>query len=450
MRETEPGSVCSMANLTMATPMPPMASAAAFRFDNSFARDLPGFYEPWQPTAAPAPRLGILNPLAGELGLDVAALADAGGGDVRRQCPARRRRAARAGLRRPSVRRLLAAARRRPRLLLGEVIAVRATSSRHASRARADAVLARRRRRQPSGRCCASTHQRGDGRPRHPDHPLPRGGDDRRTGLPRAAAAGRRADARRGQPPAGRHVRVYAARGDVATPFARSPTTPSRGTIRARDAPQPFSRCSGRRRRQASLVAQWMLVGFIHGVMNTDNMTISGETIDYGPCAFMDASTRQVFSSIDHQGRYAYANQPAIAQWNLARFAETLLPLFADDRSRPLRWPRGYRTLHGELTPAHAERQRAKLGLVSDDPKDKCAGPPTAHADAAGRSVDYTLNVPATRRCRRTGGRCRRTAGAVRVAHKGLDEWLADWRAFPGWTAFIPGVPRNAQLQCAG
>jgi serine/tyrosine/threonine adenylyltransferase len=78
--------------------------------------------------------------------------------------------------------------------------------------------------------------------------------------------------------------------------------------------------------RQAALVADWMLLGFIHGVMNTDNMAISGETIDYGPCAFMDSyDPRAVFSSIDHGGRYAYANQPVIAQWNLARFAETLL-----------------------------------------------------------------------------------------------------------------------------
>jgi len=78
--------------------------------------------------------------------------------------------------------------------------------------------------------------------------------------------------------------------------------------------------------RQIALIANWMLLGFIHGVMNTDNMAISGETIDYGPCAFMDTyDPRTVFSSIDHSGRYAYANQPVIAQWNLARFAETLL-----------------------------------------------------------------------------------------------------------------------------
>ncbi len=83
--------------------------------------------------------------------------------------------------------------------------------------------------------------------------------------------------------------------------------------------------------RQARLIAQWMNVGFIHGVMNTDNMTISGETIDYGPCAFMEAyDPATVFSSIDHGGRYAYGNQPPIARWNLARLAEALLPLMAE------------------------------------------------------------------------------------------------------------------------
>jgi uncharacterized protein YdiU (UPF0061 family) len=88
-------------------------------------------------------------------------------------------------------------------------------------------------------------------------------------------------------------------------------------------------------RRQAALVARWMGVGFIHGVMNTDNMAVSGETIDYGPCAFLEAfDPATVFSSIDHQGRYAYGQQPRIAQWNLARFAETLLPLIDDSGER--------------------------------------------------------------------------------------------------------------------
>jgi uncharacterized protein YdiU (UPF0061 family) len=89
--------------------------------------------------------------------------------------------------------------------------------------------------------------------------------------------------------------------------------------------------------RQASLVARWQLVGFIHGVMNTDNVAISGETIDYGPCAFMNAyNPATVFSSIDHAGRYAYGNQPVIEQWNLARFAEALLPLLDPDQDRAI------------------------------------------------------------------------------------------------------------------
>src|SRR5207302_3238989 len=89
--------------------------------------------------------------------------------------------------------------------------------------------------------------------------------------------------------------------------------------------------------RQADLIARWLLVGFIHGVMNTDNMSVAGETIDYGPCAFMDAyHPGTVFSSIDQMGRYAYSNQPRIAQWNLARFAECLLPLLAQSEEAGL------------------------------------------------------------------------------------------------------------------
>ncbi|MCO6740542.1 YdiU family protein, partial [Streptomyces sp. CHA15] len=88
-------------------------------------------------------------------------------------------------------------------------------------------------------------------------------------------------------------------------------------------------------RRQAELIAKWQLVGFVHGVMNTDNMSICGETIDYGPCAFMDAyDPATVFSSIDYQGRYAYGNQPQIAVWNLARFAEALLPLVDENQAK--------------------------------------------------------------------------------------------------------------------
>jgi len=124
--------------------------------------------------------------------------------------------------------------------------------------------------------------------------------------------------------------------------------------------------------RQASLIARWQLVGFIHGVMNTDNMAISGETIDYGPCAFMNTYRPDtVFSSIDHAGRYAYGNQPAIAQWNLARFAETLLSLVDSDEKKAIAV--ATETL-GEY-PALFERywlagMRKKLGLQTDEAGD--------------------------------------------------------------------------------
>ena len=118
---------------------------------------------------------------------------------------------------------------------------------------------------------------------------------------------------------------------------------------------------------QARLIAQWMLVGFIHGVMNTDNMAISGETIDYGPCAFMDRfDPATVFSSIDHAGRYAYGNQPRIAQWNLARFAETLLPLIGGDDAveRATDVLRGFDDAYGR---AWRSGMSAKLGLAEPD-----------------------------------------------------------------------------------
>jgi uncharacterized protein YdiU (UPF0061 family) len=123
---------------------------------------------------------------------------------------------------------------------------------------------------------------------------------------------------------------------------------------------------------QAALVARWMLVGFVHGVMNTDNMTISGETIDYGPCAFMDAyDPETVFSSIDHGGRYAYGNQPVIAQWNLARLAETLLPLFADDEQRAIDAATEVLVSFNDRFERHWRTgMRSKLGLDSASDRD--------------------------------------------------------------------------------
>ena len=117
--------------------------------------------------------------------------------------------------------------------------------------------------------------------------------------------------------------------------------------------------------RQALLLAKWQLVGFIHGVMNTDNMAISGETIDYGPCAFMNVyDPNTVFSSIDHAGRYAYANQPAIAQWNLARFAETLLPLLNQDQQKAVATASEVLTEYPKVFERYwLAGMRAKLGL---------------------------------------------------------------------------------------
>jgi uncharacterized protein YdiU (UPF0061 family) len=116
---------------------------------------------------------------------------------------------------------------------------------------------------------------------------------------------------------------------------------------------------------QAELIAQWMLVGFIHGVMNTDNMTISGETIDYGPCAFMDAfDPKTVFSSIDSWGRYAYGNQPSVAAWNLARFAESLLGLIDDDQDRAVELATASLQQFPQLySAAYVAGVRRKLGL---------------------------------------------------------------------------------------
>ncbi|MFB5660978.1 YdiU family protein [Alteribacillus sp. HJP-4] len=126
-------------------------------------------------------------------------------------------------------------------------------------------------------------------------------------------------------------------------------------------------------KRQAELIARWQHVGFIHGVMNTDNMTISGETIDYGPCAFMDEyHPETVFSSIDVQGRYAYQNQAAIGQWNLARFAETLVPLMHEKQEQAIELANEALSKYGNLYHQHwLSGMRAKLGLQNEEEQDE-------------------------------------------------------------------------------
>ena len=180
---------------------------------------------------------------------------------------------------------------------------------------------------------------------------------------------------------------------------------------------------------QAELIARWMLVGFVHGVMNTDNMTISGETIDYGPCAFMDAfDPVTVFSSIDHAGRYAYGNQPAIAAWNLARFAETLLSLIDDDQDRAIEL--ATEALGGfgpRYEAAWITGMRAKLGLPADV-DEAAAGPlvPDLLELLAGSHVDYTSFF------RSLGAAARGDAESARgvfIDLAGFDAWLGRWRA---------------------
>lgn len=126
-------------------------------------------------------------------------------------------------------------------------------------------------------------------------------------------------------------------------------------------------------RRQGSLIAKWQLVGFIHGVMNTDNMALSGETIDYGPCAFLDTyDPATVFSSIDRDGRYAYGNQPPIAAWNLTRFAESLLPLLHADEQKAVELAKEALTGFSELYQGYwLAGMRAKLGLADEEQEDE-------------------------------------------------------------------------------
>jgi serine/tyrosine/threonine adenylyltransferase len=197
--------------------------------------------------------------------------------------------------------------------------------------------------------------------------------------------------------------------------------------------------------RQARLIAQWMGLGFIHGVMNTDNMAISGETIDYGPCAFMEAyAPGTVFSSIDHQGRYAYANQPLILGWNLARLAETLVPLLDPSQEKAIEIAND--RLVG-IAPRYRSEwvavMRRKLGLVGEDDGDAQLADDLM---TAMEGVDWTLTF-------------RRLAdeAALRPLFDDftkMEAWLPRWRARAGdgaaqrLAAANPAViPRNHKVE---
>ena len=368
-----------------------VAARPLFAFDNSYVRELTGLYEPWRAASAPAPRLLVLNEdLAAELGLDLEVLRAPEGVAVL------------VGNATPDGASPVAQAYAghqfggfSPRLgdgralLLGEVLDVHG----------------RRR----------DLHLKGSGRT-----PFARGGDGKAAvgpmlreyvigeamhalGIPttRALAVVATGDlvARDTMLQgavlsrvAASHLRVgtfeYAARSNDPTLVQRlADHAIARHYPEAAEAENPYlAFFESVVDAQASLVARWMLVGFIHGVMNTDNMTISGETIDYGPCAFMDTfDPATVFSSIDHGGRYAYGNQPLIAQWNLARLAETLLPLFDVETDRR----RGGHGGAGVVPARYAEHwlggMRAKLGL-NDGPEDGAGRRPArAAAGTEGR-----------------------------------------------------------------
>jgi uncharacterized protein YdiU (UPF0061 family) len=196
--------------------------------------------------------------------------------------------------------------------------------------------------------------------------------------------------------------------------------------------------------RQAELVARWLHIGFIHGVMNTDNTSISGETIDYGPCAFMDHyDPAQVFSSIDEMGRYAYANQPRIALWNLTRLAECLLPLFADDQEQAIAQAQEILGAFPEkFSAAYQAGLRAKIGLFTARDGDEALVQDLLDAMATGKA-DFTLTF------RRLGDAALDASndGAVRelfTEPASFDEWAARWRQRTAGETQTPAERRAA------
>jgi len=192
--------------------------------------------------------------------------------------------------------------------------------------------------------------------------------------------------------------------------------------------------------RQAAVVARWMLVGFVHGVMNTDNMAVSGETIDYGPCAFLDAyDPATVFSSIDQQGRYAYANQPGIAHWNLARLAESLLPVIRGGEAESLEAVRGVlATFPERFDRRYQAGGRAKLGLVTEEERDRELFADLLRAMQEARA-DFTATF---------AGLAAVAASRAPPAGEAVTPRLREWQA--AWLARLerqPGTPAEAAMR---
>jgi protein adenylyltransferase len=245
------------------------------------------------------------------------------------------------------------------------------------------------------------------------------------------------------------HVRVgtfqfFAARGDTEGVRRLADHVIARHYPQAAEAERPYhALLEGVIARQAELVARWLLVGFIHGVMNTDNCSISGETIDYGPCAFMDHyDPATVFSSIDEMGRYAYGNQPRIALWNLTRLAECLLPLFSDDKDKAISEAQASLGTFGPtFDSASQSGLRRKLGLFTARDGDAALVQDLLDA-MAGNQADFTLTF-------------RRLSGAALDPDEdgSVRQLFADPEAFdawaPRWRQRIGDEPQDAATRQA-
>ena len=261
------------------------------------------------------------------------------------------------------------------------------------------------------------------------------------------------------------HVRVgtfeyFAARGDVAgTKILADYVIDRHYPLCAHDKSPYLALLREVVSRQAALIAGWMNVGFIHGVMNTDNMAVSGETIDFGPCAFMDMfDPATVFSSIDERGRYAYANQPNAALWNLARFAEALLPLMDADPQRAIGAATETITTFETLFKDHwLDGMRRKLGLSTAEPGDRQLAEDLLKAMQR-RQADFTLSFRALceaanepRGDRALGDRALGDRalgdGALGDAAVGDEAWMRRWRARAGREPTDPKLRTESMQQ---
>jgi serine/tyrosine/threonine adenylyltransferase len=246
------------------------------------------------------------------------------------------------------------------------------------------------------------------------------------------------------------HIRVgtfqyFAARGDTEGVRRLADHVISRHYPEAATADQPYhALLAGVIARQAELVARWLLVGFIHGVMNTDNTSISGETIDYGPCAFMDHyDPATVFSSIDEQGRYAYANQPRIALWNLTRLAECLLPLFSEEQETAIAEAQ---VLLGEFaekfTAAYQAGLRKKIGLFTERDGDEALVQDLLDAMAKNQA-DFTLTFRYLSDAA-LGPEGERQVRPLFADPATYDDWAVRWRQRISDEPEAPAVRRTA------